>query len=33
MNKEEKIKTILSYLNSKMRAMSKPETEKVKKIL
>ena len=33
MNKEEKIKTILNYLNSRMSAMSKPETEKVKKIL
>jgi len=33
MNKEERIKTILNYLNSRMSAMSKNQTEKVKKIL
>jgi DNA replication protein DnaD len=33
MNKEEKIKKILNYLNSRMSAMSKPETEKIKKIV
>jgi DNA replication protein DnaD len=33
MNKEEKIRTILNYLNSRMSAMSKPETEKIKKIV
>jgi hypothetical protein len=33
MNKEEKIKTILNYLNSRMSVMSQTQTEKVKKIL
>lgn len=32
MNKEQQIKTILNYFNSRMSVMSKPETEKVKKI-
>jgi hypothetical protein len=33
MNKEEKIKTILNYLNSRMSVMSKDQTETVKKIV